>query len=628
MERRLAAILAADVVGYSRLMGEDEAATLADLRGHREELFDPKAAQYRGRIVKLMGDGTLMEFGSVVAAVSFAVDLQIAMRHRNASVPTNRQIVFRIGINLGDIVLEEDDIFGDGVNVAARLEQLAEPGGICISRAAYDQVRDKLDLTLEDQGEVSVKNIARPVHVFRIAIDDKAEKIATPVVVPAVAAKPGRRIVVAAVVATGIALIGAVAWWQPWQANAPPATKATTEQRQRSGPSIAVLPFDNLSQDPEQDYFGRALAEDLITDLSKLRGLTVIARNSSFSFEGKSVDVRDIGEKLGVGNLVEGSVRKADDRFRINVQLIDTVSGDHIWAERWDRPASDIFAVQDEIIRKIIAELDVRLSEGEQSRRWRAQTDDPEAYDLYLRGRAQRLKQSRDGILAAIPLLKSALSRDPDFAAAWVSLGWAYWAHVYLGLSDDHATYRGKALEAAIKASSVDPEFGDPHVLLSEIALYDNDLGRATLEAEKAVELDPSNADNLVFLAFQLVSESRAEEGYEAIQRALRRNPIPPVFYHNVHGQVLTALGRYDEAEDEFDRCLTMAPEFVTCYRYLTAMHLETGDLEAAQQSAKHVLRLVPDYRISEHEFWHKQTKDPAERTRRIELLKSAGLPE
>jgi len=441
-------------------------------------------------------------------------------------------------------------------------------------------------------------------------------------------AKTDRRLLIGAFVTVSLVFIAALVWWQPWTPKSEPATDPTTEQLRRDGPSIAVLPFDNLSKDPEQDYFGRALAEDLITDLSKLRDLTVISRNSSFSFEGKSVDVREIGERLGVRNLVEGSVRKAGDRLRINVQLIDTASGDHIWAERWDRPSSDIFAVQDEIIRKIIAELDVRLSEGEQSRRWRAQTDDPEAYDLYLRGRAYRLKQSRDGILAAIPLLKEAVARDPDFAAAWVSLGWTYWAHVYLGLSEDHDAYPSKTLDAANKAISADPSFGDPHVLLSEIALYDNDLDRATLEAEKAVELDPSNADNLVILALQLGSQSRAEEGYEAIQRALRLNPIPPARYHNVHGQILTALSRYDEAEKAFDRCLTMAPEFVTCYRYLTAKHLEAGDLEAARQSAKQVLRLVPDYRISEHEFWHKQTKDPAERARRIELLKSAGLPE
>lgn len=628
MERRLAAILAADVVGYSCMMGEDETATLAELRRHREEVFEPKASQHHGRIVKLMGDGTLMEFGSVVDAVSFAVDLQVAMRQRNADVPKNRQIVLRIGINLGDVIIDGHDIYGDGVNVAARLEGLAEPGGISISRAARDQIRDKLDLNLEDQGEVAVKNIARPVHVFRVLMDDNAANLASPLMAVATRSKSTLRLPYTAALTASVLLLAGIAWWQPWAPAFKSSDKPTSAQRMEDRPSIAVLPFDNLSKDPEQDYFGKALAEDLITDLSKLRGLTVIARNSSFSFEGKSLDVRQIGEKLGVRYLVEGSVRKAGERLRVNFQLINTASGDHLWAERWDRPVKDIFAVQDELTRKIVATLDVKLSEGEQSRRWRAQTDDPEAYDLYLRGRTHVLEQNRDGMLAAIPLLKQAIARDPDFAAAWVWLGWAYWAHVYLGITDDRDAFKRKAIDAANKAIAADPSFGDPHMLLSEIALYDEDLKRATMEAEKAVELDPSNADNLIALSLQLVSESRPEEGYEAIQRAFRLNPIPPAWYYNVRGQVLMSLKRYQEAEAALNRCIEMAPQFVTCHRYLTAMHLDAGNFEAARRTAKDVLRLLPGYKIASHEFWHKQTYDPAERKRRIELLKSAGLPE
>ena len=386
MERRLTAILAADVVGYSRLMGQDETSTLTELQRHRDELFDPKAAQHNGRTVKLMGDGTLMEFASVVDAVAFAVDLQVAMRQRNADVEEDRQIVFRIGINLGDIVHQDDDIHGDGVNVAARLEALAEPGGICISRSTRDQVRDKLDLNLDDQGEIEVKNIARPVRVFRIVIDDKAAGLATPVLAVAVQSKPTGKLYYAAALAVSLVLVAGLTWWQPWS----PRVEAASIERMAfplpDKPSIAVLPFDNLSDDPEQAYFSDGMTDDLITDLSKVSGLFVIARNTSFSFKGKPVIISEVAEKLGVRYVLEGSVRRSGGQVRVNAQLIDATTGGHLWAERYDGDITDYFAVQDTFVRKIVTALSLNLTKGEMEEIASGQTANLEARKAFQKG--------------------------------------------------------------------------------------------------------------------------------------------------------------------------------------------------------------------------------------------------
>ncbi|MEE9210059.1 MAG: adenylate/guanylate cyclase domain-containing protein, partial [Kiloniellales bacterium] len=344
MERRLAAILAADVVGYSRLMGEDEAGTLARLQAHREALIDPKIAEHHGRLVKLMGDGALVEFASVVDAVECAVEIQRAMAGRQEGVPQDKRIEFRIGINIGDVIVEGEDIYGDGVNVAARLEGLAEPGGICISRAARDQIRDKLDFELEDLGEHEVKNIARPIRVFRVRTEADAGA-AVGSTRPS-GRKFGRWPVAAALV---IAAAAGAALWQ-FQPRAPaPTPEAVRQQaaavRVPDRPSIAVLPFTNMSGDPEQEYFSDGITEDIITDLSKVSGLFVVARHSSFTYKGKAVRVQDVGRDLGVRHVLEGSVRKAGGRVRITAQLIDAASGDHVWAERYDRDLTDVFAV-------------------------------------------------------------------------------------------------------------------------------------------------------------------------------------------------------------------------------------------------------------------------------------------
>ena len=378
-QRRLAAVFVADVVAYSRLMAADEAGTLAALKAHRKELIDPTTAEHGGRIVKLMGDGALVEFASVVDAVECAVAVQRGMAERNHGIPEDRRIVFRIGINLGDIILDGDDIYGDGVNLAARLEGLAEPGGICISNSAREQVLGKVPLSFADLGEQRVKNIERPVRVYCVVMDG------TPAA----------------------------------------ATAASPEPPDKT--SIAVLPFTNMSGDPEQEYFADGISEDIITALSKISQLFVIARNSSFTFKGKSVRIQEVSSDLGVRYVLEGSVRKAGNRVRITSQLIDGETGGHLWAERFDRDLTDIFAMQDEVTREIVTALALKLTEGDRQRLTREHTDNMEAYDCFLRGREQLWRLTAETNAQARTLLERAVELDPNFASAF-----AYLAAVHL----------------------------------------------------------------------------------------------------------------------------------------------------------------------------------------------------
>ena len=376
VERKLTTILVADVVGYSRLMGEDEVGTLSALKAHRKELIEPKEAQYHGRTIKLMGDGALQEFSSVVEAVQFAIEVQLAMRERNAAIPEDRRIVYRIGINLGDVIVEEDDIYGDGVNVAARLESLAKPGGICLSRAARDQVRDRMDIVLEDLGEVEVKNIARPVRCFAVRLDDDNERLRKTAM-------------------------------QHGHAPALP-----------DKPSIAVLPFDNLSGDPEQDYFADGMVEDIITALSQLDQLFVIARNSSFTYKGRSVDVRQVSGELGVRYVLEGSVRKAGNRIRITGQLIEGASGAHLWANRFDGRLEDVFDLQDQITESVVGAIEPTLRKAEIERSRKMRPENLDAYDLYLQALPHTYAMRADDNSEALRLLHKAIEIDPDYAPA------------------------------------------------------------------------------------------------------------------------------------------------------------------------------------------------------------------
>jgi len=555
IERRLAAILAADMVGYSRLMEADEAGTLARLRAHRLELIDPVVAKRRGRIIKTAGDGMLVEFQSVADAVHCAVEIQRRMARRNADVPPARWIQFRIGINLGDIIIEGNDIFGDGVNVAARLQEICEPGGICVSRAVRDQVQigEASDVEFQDLGEQSVKNIARPIRVFRVLLEERA----------AVAPQPSQAI-----------------------------------QSAASKPSIAVLPFANMSGDPEQEFFADGLTEDIITQLSRFRELFVISRNSAFVYKGKAVKLQDIAREFEVQYVVEGSVRKAGNRVRVTVQLIDAESDRHVWAERYDRDLEDIFAIQDEVTSAIVATLPGRIEAATHDRAERKPTANMAAYECVLAGKVLHHRAAREDNAEALRLLERAIELDPKYAHAhaWkacvLGQGWVYgWCE------DRDATYKlvGEELQTAL---GLDDNDSDVHRILAAWNLVQRNYDKAMYHQERALGLNPNNDLIVVQQGELLTWLGRPEEGIDWIRRAMRLNPYHPERFWNHLGRACYMARRYAEAAEAFARI--SAPDH-THHAFLAAAFAQMGDATAATAHAQEVLKRVPDFSIEDY---------------------------
>ena len=575
VERKLTTILAADVVGYSRLMGEDEAGTLAALKSLRRELIKPKELQYHGRTVKLMGDGTLMEFASVVDAVSFAVEVQVALRERNECIPEDQRIVHRVGINIGDIIVEDDDIYGDGVNVAARLEGLCEPGRVCVARNVFDQVKDKLNLTFEPLGEREVKNISEPVTVYSIALDDKADALTTPVIQQASKSTRRRWPVIALAFGMLMAVLGGMLWWQTWVLDTEPAGIEKALLPLSDKPSIAVLPFENLSDDPEQAYFADGMTEDLITDLSKVSGLFVIARNSSFAYKGKSIDLRQVGRELGVRNILEGSVRRVGERIRINVQLIDTSTGGHKWAERYDGEFSDIFNLQDQVMQSVIRELAVRLTPSDELRQAERRTIDPEAHDAFLRGWAHYVRSSAADYAAAIPHLEEALRLDPAYGRAHAVLASIYqiarirgW-QAHLGLTPDDT------LERAVEHLESAKNHPSPlaHQVASSFLTQQGHHDQAILEADTAIELDINDPAGYFAKARALVFAGRPDEAATFIDKAKRLNPYYPADYVFYTGVVEFGQERYEAATVSLENAHKLARDNPGVLMFLIASY-------------------------------------------------------
>jgi adenylate cyclase len=617
-------------VGYSRLIGEDEAGTLSVIRAHREELLEPKVGQYHGRVVKLMGDGALMEFPSAVEAVACAVEVQCTMAERNAGIPENRQIVYRMGINVGDIVIEDDDILGDGVNIAARLEGLAEPGGICVARNVFNQVGGKLDLTFELVGRRKVKNISQPVTIHRVVLDEKAAALVTPVVREGTRPQQHQTWRLAAALAI-ILLAGAggLLWWSPWKAGTDPVPEEREVVAPATRPAIAVLPFVNMSGDKEQEYFSDGMTEDLITDLSKISALTVIARSSAFAYKGKSPEIGEIATELGVSHVVEGSVRKADGRVRITSQLIDAASGTHLWAERYDRDVKDIFALQDEVRGKIVAELRVTLTPTEQRQLARHETENAEAYDLYLQGLRQESFFTKDGNRESRRLFEQAITLDPNFAVAYAHLAQAYsLAKENRWLLDREETAR-KALELAEKAVELDSESPQAHWALARIITRPpiRDPERALVALRRTVELDPNYADGHAFLANVLNYVGRAEESLGVIATAIRINPHHPFWYVYLKGQSLFLLGRYEEAIPNFEIAIERNPTVAWPHRFLLASYGHLGRLDDAEWEISELESLGQPSTIK----WVKTNSPivyPEYLNRYLDGLRKAGVPE
>jgi adenylate cyclase len=624
MERRLAAILATDVVGYSRLMAADEAGTHARLRALRKEFLEPKTAEHRGRVVKLTGDGALIEFASVIDAVECAAALQNGVTERQAKLPADRRIAFRIGINIGDIIIDENDIYGDGVNIAARLEGLAEPGGVCVARNVHSQVRGKVAFGFEPMGEHRVKNIPEPVTVYRLLPNGPA----APKRRQKRAAIPWRHWAALGAIALGLlAAAGSAAWLQPWRhsAGAPPQASAPPVPGE---PSIAVLPFQNLSDNAQEGYFADGLTDDLITELSKISGLLTIARNSVFDYKDKPVDIRQVAKELGVRYVLEGSVRRAGDRLRINAQLIDGATGSHVWAEHYDRTYADIFALQDEVIGRIVKALSVQLTETEQTQVARLPTESLEAYDYYLRAEQLAYRADPNTTADALADYDKAIALDPKFADAYA--GYARVATDVLAYDFANtlpaAVARKQAYEAAGRALALNPQLSLGYSVLGLLQMLDSQHEQAVASARKAVALSPNSAEAYLNLAVVLVYAGMHEDALQAIETVLRLNPKPPAQVRDYQAFVLYMNRRYADALAALGE--RQHEIGILGLEVLAGANARLGRMDQARAAIKTLLQRQPDMCIEWVRITFAHHAREQDLNDRLEALRLAGLSE
>ena len=612
VERKLIAILNADVQGYSRLMGDDEAATVRTLTAYRD-LMSNLVRQHGGRVVDMTGDNLLAEFASVVGAVRCAVEVQEELKARNAELPDHRKMDFRIGINLGDVIVEGERIYGDGVNVAARVQSLAEGGGIAISGTVYDQIENKLALRYESLGEHAVKNIAKPVRVYRVLMEPKVTRAR------GVGAKRWRWAALAAVIVLLLGGGGAAIWSRYLRPSPPPGLELPDK------PSIAVLPFTNLSGDPKQAHFADGMTEELITTLSKVSGLFVIASNSVFTYKGKPVKVQEVSRELGVRYVLEGSIRKADNRMRVAAQLIDATTGRHLWAERYDRELKDVFAVQDEITRKIVTAMEVKLTEGEQARIRRQGTNSVEAWEAYVQGLEALRRITREGNAEAERMTERAVALDPKFAVAWTLLGHTHMLDALLGWSPSPARSLERAVELAQKAIALDDSLGEPYMTLSQVYLIRRQHALAIEAGERSVALNPNSASVTAFFARTLAYSGREEEAIEVAKRAMRLAPLYPSYYLAILGQAYHAAGRYEEAVAAFKRYGELNPENTVVHVSLAVSYGRWGREAEARAAVTDLLRRDPGWAI-ERAARARPYKNPADLERDLDALRKAGL--
>ncbi len=582
VQRRLAAIVAADVVGYSRLMAADEEGTLARVKALHKDLIDPKIAEYSGRIFKTTGDGILAEFPSAVDAVRYAIDVQRAMARLDADVPSDSRMVFRIGISLGDVMVEGDDLFGNGVNVAARMEGLAEPGAICVSGNVQEHVGNVLDITLEDLGEQTVKNIDRPVRCYRVHLE--------------------------------------------------PGSAAGTRLQQLSGapplpdkPSIAVLPFDNMSGDPEQEYFSDGISEDLITALSRIRHFKVIARNSTFSYKGTSPDIRQVSKELGARYVVEGSVRKSGTRVRVSAQLIDGTTGNHVWADRYDRDLEDIFAVQDELTLTLVGVIEPEMNKSERQRAVTKRAENLNAWELYHRGMWHMSRQTPEDFREASSLFQKAMDRDANFAPAHAAYAQCYMRNRLMGTDEGD---RDRALKSARRAIELDNADPMGHLAIGLMHMFDREHGQAIAELETAVRINPSSAQAHHVLGTALAHGGRADEALPHLVEAIRLSPADPdaAGYNSRIGMAHFYLGDYEAAVQWTEKGIRLPGSAWMMRAYRVAALAQLGRDDDASDALAELLRFRPDITLS---FVRDRlpTTDAAYLENLFDGLRKAGLP-
>ena len=585
VQRRLAAILAADVAGYSRLMGQDEEGTLATLTAHCTELIEPSIAEHRGRVVKTTGDGLLVEFASVVDAIRCAVEFQEGMRRRNADVPKDRRMEFRIGINLGDVIIQDDDVYGDGVNIAARLEGLADSGGIVVSKMVHEAAWSKINYGFDDLGPQRVKNISEPVQAvsIRIAGEHNSDSEQGSDEAPLLPEKP----------------------------------------------SIAVLPFENMSADREQEYFSDGITEDIITELAKISGLFVIARHSAFTYKGTSVKLKQVGHELGVRYVLEGSVRKAGKRLRITAQLIDAVTDHHLWAERYDRDIDDIFVVQDEVARHVAEALAVALKPDERERLAHIPTENISAYDRYLRARTRPWPPTRDNIDSAKSAYGNVIDIEPMFAGGFAGKSIAHSMAALFGHSEEPESDIKAAMALAERAVEVDPEFAQSH---SALGLAYATLGRSqesVLAARRAVELQPGDADSHAWLARSLMWAGEGEEACDETQTALRLDPqYVEGPYYNLLARVSFIAGRYEDAIAAYEQNDARGgPQSAERFVIWAAAYGHLGQMEQARSYLEKLRQTHPTFTLTQALVLHGRKSD-LEIQRLTEGLRKADVPQ
>ena len=627
-KRKLAAILSADVEGYSRLMDDDEEATVRTLTAYRSAITN-LVEQFRGRIVDTPGDNILAEFASVVDSVNCAAEIQRELAEQNAELPENRRMQFRIGVNLGDVIHEEDRIYGNGVNIAARVETMADAGGICISGRVYDQVANKLELEYEYLGEQQVKNIRTPIRVYRLLSYPGAA--AHRVVQAKVSlGKKWRKIAISAAVV--VVIVAGLGIWQ-YYSRSPSVEPASVEKMAYplpDKPSIAVLPFDNMSGDRSQEYIADGLSENIISSLSKIPDMLVIARNSTFAYKGKAIKVSQVAEELGVKYVLEGSVQKSGDSLRVTAQLIDAIKGHHLWSEKYDRATKDFFKVQDDIARNIVIALQVELTEGEQARIWHA-TENLEALGYATKGIALMQLYTKDNNLKARELFKKAADLDPNYAFAWISIAWTHGIDSRYGFSQSRGESFKRCIEFTQKAAALNDSMPEVHSTWNFIYLLQRQHDKAIAEGKRAVALGPSDATSHMLLSLTLHFAGKFEESIFHIKEAMRLDPYYPPSHLGILGSSYGMSGDYEKAiallGKAQERAKVEGSQRVNDHTRLIQALVEFGQIERAKNEATEVLKLDPNFSLKN---WQKSLfyKNPSDLERTLNALRKAGLPD
>jgi len=624
VKRKLAAILSADVKGYSRLMGENEVQTLKTLAAYFQ-IMTTLIQKHQGKVLNIAGDNLLADFESVVDAVQCGVEIQKELRTKNAELAEGQRVKFRIGINLGDVIREGESIYGDGVNIAARLESLSEAGGLCISGTAFDQIKNKLNLGYKYLGEQTVKNILEPVRVYQVLMEPEAagkvigEKKTKP--------KQWQMAAMGLVIGVIVVVVAIVIW--KFYVPTPKIEVASKEKMAfplPDKPSIAVLPFTNMSGDPQQEYFSDGITEEIITALSKVPRLFVIARNSTFTYKGKPVNVKQVSEELGVRYVLEGSVRKTEDKVRITTQLIDALTGHHLWAEKYDRDLKDIFAIQDEISFKVVTALQVKLTDGEQALTYAGGTKNFEAYARYLKGADYVKRINKEGNLLARKMAEETIALDPNYPRGYRLLAMTHWLDVRLGLSKDPKQSLTESVRLYQKTLAMDPSDGSARVLLGFVFTIMRQYEKGMAEAEQGVAISPNASIAHIYHGYILIFNGMHKEAIEAIKKAIRLDPLPPDFYWRCLGQAYCHVGMYEEAIAASKEALRRYPDAILTHVLLAQVYALSGREKEARAEVEEVLRINSRYSV---EFFRSSTpyKNPADMELMANALLKAGVP-